>query len=767
MKCRTCDEPIPANAIRCAACGTLLDEPPLEDAGVDAGARAEAVPELRPPVTTERAATDLPDGADGYRDLLRERFGFHEFRDGQAAVLDALAQGDVLAVMPTGAGKSLCYVLPALVTGHVVVVSPLIALMQDQVEHLRAAGVAATFVNSTISGSERARRERDFAAGRAALIYVAPERLADTRFTERLRAAGVALLAIDEAHCISEWGHDFRPDYLTLGAVRERLDSPQTLALTATADGLVRDDIARGLGLTDVTRVVTSFDRPNLHLSAVRRDGTNERIAWLVRYVRERPGRAGIVYARTRRATEETATALQGSGIDAAPYHAGMPSAVRAATQRRFIGGDVPILTATNAFGMGIDKPDVRFVVHLGMPGRLESYYQEAGRAGRDGDPAECVLVHGARDASLQRRFIAQAYPDAARVRGAWEALVRTDEAQAGLPLSPETGRNEVEDGWAATLAALRASGLVERDTLRLTALDPAAPIDSTGITERRRHAESRLGQMIEYAESGGCRRALVLRYFGEQAADGGCRNCDRCGDDGRVADAGYPSDLFMELLGLRDDIVSESGRAPYMVFEERTARECATIRPRNADELQGVWGMGDRRIRWFGARMTALVRTWEVAHPDAPEPPERGALPPPPPRRRPRGHAAPGPTPDNRLRDAAAGHRRLKERERREQANASRAAAAHLAEVPFDDPLFAQIRSWRRERARRDGVPAYTLFTDRSARELASRQPASRDALAGIWGFGDARIDSIGDEILALVQEHDATAAGDALLAP
>ena len=767
MRCRACDERISTGAIHCAECGTLVDEPPPhgDDVGLGGTAVQEAIG-LPPTVNagTEQRLPDnpdeypaLPENADGYRSLLRERFGFHEFRDGQSATLEALSTGDVLAVMPTGAGKSLCYVLPALVTGHVVVVSPLIALMQDQVEHLRSADVPATFINSTVPRAERVRRERDFASGRAALLYVAPERLADAHFTERLRAAGVALLAIDEAHCISEWGHDFRPDYLTLGAVRERLGSPRTLALTATADAMVRDDIAIRLGIDDARRVVTGFDRPNLQLGGTRIDGASERIEWLVSYVHERPDRTGIVYARTRRSTEETAAALQDRGIDAAPYHAGMDAATRADTQRRFIAGELAIISCTNAFGMGIDKPDVRFVVHLGMPGRLESYYQEAGRAGRDGDHAECMLVHSARDAGLQRRFIKQAYPDASQVRAVWENLVRTDEARGGAPLSPETGRNEAEDGWAATLAALRASGLIERDTLRLKSLDPAARIDISGITERRRYAEVRLGQMIEYAESQGCRRQLVLRYFGDEPPEGGCGNCDRCGAGDTVPDAGYPAEMFTKLLTLRDDIAHETGRPPYMVFEERTARETATIRPRNADELQRVWGMGDRRIRWFGARMTAIVRAWELANPEAPEPAERARVvtaPPPPPRKRQertRGDAAPDP--GERARNAAAGHNRLKEREQRERADAARATASRLAEVPFDDPLFERIREWRRARARLDGVPAYTLFTDRSARELAHSRPSSRAELAEIWGFGDARIGLIGDEILALIQ--------------
>ena len=289
------------------------------------------------------------------------------------------------------------------------VVSPLIALMQDQVESLNAVGVPATFINSTLARDEQNRRYREFIEGRAPLLYVAPERLANPRFVEGLRAAGIRLLVIDEAHCISEWGHDFRPDYLALGVVRERLGAPRTLALTATADPTVRRDILVRLGvLGRAQEVVTSFDRPTLRFGVVPVLGDAERLQWLVRYAREHLGQAGIIYARTRRNVEATAAALTAAGVRAVAYHAGMAAADRAHAQRRFTTGQVPVLVATNAFGMGIDKPDVRYVIHTHMPGRLEAYYQEAGRAGRDGEPAECTLLYARRDAGLQRRFIEQ-----------------------------------------------------------------------------------------------------------------------------------------------------------------------------------------------------------------------------------------------------------------------------------------------------------------------------------------------------------------------
>ena len=679
--------------------------------------RPEAAPE-RPTVPAALPA-DLPRGVDRYRELLRERFGYPDFRPGQAEVLERLADGDVLGVMPTGGGKSLCYVLPALEVGRALVVSPLIALMQDQVEALQAAGVAADYINSTLSAREQNRRYVDFTEGRTALLYIAPERLANRRFVAGLQRHGVRLLVIDEAHCISEWGHDFRPDYLAIGVARAQLGEPRTLALTATADATVRRDILARLGITGANEVLTSFDRPNLRFAAQQMDAAGDRLDWLVRYAREREGQSGIIYARTRRNVEETAAALRAAGIRAEQYHAGMPGSVRASTQRRFTTGQTPIIVATNAFGLGIDKPDVRFVVHLGMPGRLESYYQEAGRAGRDGEPAECTLLYARRDIGLQRRFISQAHPDEEQVRRAWHRLVELQRFAGDRPMqSADAADAGGGEGWPVTLAALRASGLVEPGALRLATLDPHASIDTSAIEERRRYAESRLAQMVEYAETTGCRRGLVLRYFGEEPGEADCGGCDNCTQTTRRQAPEYPGELFDAILDLRTRIARDSGRPPYTVFEERTAREVATYRPRDESELLATWGMGETRVRWFGAELLALVRAWEAEHRDAPAPPPR-------------------PEP--------------KSSSRRRAAEAQQAGP----EVAFDDPLYERLRDWRRERSRSEGVPAYTFFTDRSARELAARRPESREALLGVWGLGDARVEAFGDDLLALIRDH------------
>jgi len=699
VTCQRCGSPLADDAIFCGSCGTRADGPPPLPGFEDVAARPLRTPS--PPVSPRSPApATFPDDLVVYRARLQSVFGYPDFRRGQAEVLAHLARRDVLGVMPTGSGKSLCYVLPALEVGRTLVVSPLIALMQDQVEALQSTGVPATFINSSLGRAEQNSRYRDFIEGRAPLLFVAPERFANQRFVDGLCSAGINLFVIDEAHCISEWGHDFRPDYLALGAVRERLGAPRTLALTATADPRVRRDILARLGVAGrADEVLTTFDRPNLHLGVVPVTSDGERLDWLVRY------------ARTRRNVEGTAAALAAAGVPALAYHAGMAAGDRARIQRRFITGEVPVLVATNAFGMGIDKPDVRYVVHTHLPGRIEAYYQEAGRAGRDGDPAECTLLYARRDAALQRRFIDQAHPDQHELRRIWWRLIELQEGAGDRPLQYGDAVDATSsEGLPVALTALRAAGLIDPAVLRLTSMDRDALLDVTPIEERRRYAESRLAQMIEYAETSGCRRALILRYFGEESPDR-CTNCDNCRGNGVSSAPEYPLDLFNDLLDARAGLARASGRPPYLVFEERTAREIATYRPRTQDALLDVWGMGETRYRWFGERLLDLVASWEEQHPEAAPAP-----------RRPRGAGA----------------------------------SAAEAEVAYDDPLYQRLRAWRLERARNDGVPAYTLFSDRTARELAARRPVDEDALRSVWGMGDARIREFGRDLLAVITAED-----------
>src|SRR5262245_6454089 len=342
------------------------------------------------------------------------RFKLNSFRPGQREVLAAILAGhDCLCIMPTGGGKSLCYQLPAIARdGLTLVVSPLIALMKDQVDALTALGISATFINSSLAPSEAYERIESMAAGRYDLVYIAPERLRSSLFLEKLRETKLQLLAVDEAHCISEWGHDFRPDYARLGRLRRQLNNPQTIALTATATPDVRTDIIAQLQIHDPKIFITGFSRPNLHFEVQQATGEQHRDQMLIDFLRATPG-AGIIYSATRKGCEQLVpllSATAGRRVDL--YHAGLEPDDRRRVQDDFMSGKTPIIVATNAFGMGIDKPDLRFVVHYNIPGTLEAYYQEAGRAGRDGQPSRCLLLYAHRDRRIQEYFIESAYPE-------------------------------------------------------------------------------------------------------------------------------------------------------------------------------------------------------------------------------------------------------------------------------------------------------------------------------------------------------------------
>ncbi len=347
---------------------------------------------------------------------LRRHFGFAEFREGQSEVISAILEGkEALVVMPTGSGKSLCYQLPALMLeGVTLVISPLIALMKDQVDALQGRGLPATFINSSIGSAVQTARINELRRGQIKIVYIAPERFRSPRFVEALRSVRIALFAIDEAHCISTWGHDFRPDYLRLkGAIRS-LGNVQTLALTATATPYVRTDIIAQLGLVRPQTFVSGFDRPNLTIDVLHTEREYEKIGHIKRLARLHDA-SGIIYTTTRKAVEQVSVALHDRSLRVAAYHAGMSDGERARAQEDFMSGKTQMIVATNAFGMGIDKPDIRFVAHYQMPGSIEAYYQEIGRAGRDGLPSSCVLLFNYADKNTHDFFIEGSYPDAAR----------------------------------------------------------------------------------------------------------------------------------------------------------------------------------------------------------------------------------------------------------------------------------------------------------------------------------------------------------------
>ncbi|MFN8497471.1 MAG: ATP-dependent DNA helicase RecQ [Anaerolineae bacterium] len=473
---------------------------------------------------------------------LAQQFGLTEFRPGQAEAIAHVAAGrDSLVVMPTGSGKSLIYQLPSLMrSGLTVVVSPLVALMKDQVDTLVAAGKPAIYINSSLDGEEVLRRIDAMAAGRYRLVYVAPERLRNRAFMRALGKTRIGLVAVDEAHCISQWGHDFRPDYLHLRAAIEDLGRPPIVALTATATPEVQDDIIAQLGLRDAARVVTGFNRPNLTLEVRPADDDTAKLRELRRLLESASGSA-IIYTGTRREAESVHTFVQGLGITSQYYHAGLDAESRRQAQDLFMLGQAQVIVATNAFGMGVDKPDIRLVTHYSLPSSIEAYYQEAGRAGRDGLPARCVLLYSPKDRALQEWFIDNDAPSETELRGLLASIRRAarHDSQARVSewdLARHARLNDVK--VRVGLRQLEEVGAIQRlgDDMGLMYLEIAddAPtidlsVNAAEVEQRRAGKRAKLAKMIEYAETKGCRRRFILDYFGDPTPPTADVCCDIC----------------------------------------------------------------------------------------------------------------------------------------------------------------------------------------------------------------------------------------------
>ncbi len=584
---------------------------------------------------------------------LRRVFGYDGFRPGQREIIEALiAGGDAFVLMPTGGGKSLCYQIPALHRRGVgIVVSPLIALMKDQVDALLANGVAAACYNSSLDGDAAREVLARLHADELDLLYVAPERLMSPAFLERLAEIDIALFAIDEAHCVSQWGHDFRPEYVQLGALRERFPDIPLVALTATADPQTREDIVALLGLGDAHRFTGSFDRPNIHYSILEKHRPFEQ---LQTFLSGREDHSGIVYALSRKRVDEVAARLRGAGIDAAAYHAGLPGAVRHEVQDRFLRDELRIVVATVAFGMGIDKPDVRFVVHYDLPRNIESYYQETGRAGRDGLPAEALALFGAQDVVTARRLVENnGDADQRRIElhklNAMTSLAEGDTCRRrvllgyfGQRLERDCGNCDIcqnpPERFDATEEARKALSCVYRvgqrfgikhvvdvlrgaDTERIRNLGHER-LSTYGIGADRPEQEwiSLIRQLIHHGyllQDIACYSVLRLTpearplLRGEQAlqlARPRVKTKRKKAPRAASGQGPYDEALFEALRSLRKDLADEHGVPPYIIFGDASLIQMARETPMNSRQLLEINGVGQTKLERYGVDFLDVI---------------------------------------------------------------------------------------------------------------------------------------------------------------
>ena len=664
---------------------------------------------------------------------LEMHFGYQDFRPGQLGVVEALLAGrDALAVMPTGAGKSVCYQIPGVVmTGVTLVISPLVSLMGDQVRSLQEAGVQAAFLNSTLSVSQQATVMNSALAGEYDLLYVAPERLEDARFLEFASQADIPLIAVDEAHCVSQWGQDFRPSYLRIGEFIGRLPKrPAVAALTATATQRVRADIVRLLGLADPYTVVTGFDRPNLHFSVEHLD-PSKKLARIMVYAKAHPQDSGVVYCNTRKNVEKVHEALVEAGVRATRYHAGLSKEERTENQRAWINDDAAVIVATNAFGMGIDKSNVRYVIHYNMPGSIEAYYQEAGRAGRDGLPGECMLYWSDKDVSTCRFFLDQ------------------DSGNEGM--TPE----EAETARAA----------------------------------RRRM----LAAMEGYCLTCGCLRQYMLHYFGDEgvsAAQASARACDSGalqGGSAAAQDAGAAS-------GAKEDLASAEGADVVKRETEQKCGNCSNCEGgfkavdvthearavmRCVQELRGRFGKGvvvdvlrgktSENVERFGLADAKTFNTVAMSQTQLKEVIEllaageylqitEGRFP----------VVGFGP----RFREAAAPDFQLQMKQveqsaQQRKSGVARAVGGHSfggsgtasgPDAAYDQDLFERLRALRKRLALEGGIAPYMVFGDAALRDMCARMPENEDEFLDVNGVGVKKLETYGraflDEIAAYKRE-------------
>lgn len=663
-------------------------------------------------------------------DALHTYFGYDSFRLGQDRVVDAILTGhDSLAVMPTGAGKSICYQVPATVLpGVTIVISPLVSLMRDQVDALEDAGIAAAFVNSTQSTEEQRAVISQAAQGSLRLLYVAPERLSAPSFRGLCEHLQISMIAVDEAHCVSQWGQDFRPSYLDIGGFIEGfVRRPIVAAFTATATEQVRADIVRMLNLHTPVMTVTGFDRPNLFLDVIRL-GTKEKSEWISRYIHEHADDSGIIYCATRKETDAVAQELRRGGVSAVAYHAGLQPDDRAKAQRAFVNDEVQVVVATNAFGMGIDKSNVRFVIHHNMPESIEAYYQEAGRAGRDGEPARCTLLWNESDIVTRRRLLDMGNANdrlsaeesefvrshRRRLLGAMIGYCRTADClhqyilryfgqQGGDASVNGAGRAGVDGAGVDGTGADGAAGVLGKASQSVAAgnttsgcnncsncLGTVKSVDVTDIARMVSRCVHDLGQSF-----GAGMLVRVLR--GSQSQDVLRRGLDRCASFGKLRDTNEAviRDVINQ-MSADDYLLITEGRLPLVKFGALAAQ---TVKPD------------------FSYAITSVVRKGDV----------------------------PG------LAASSAGDGRSR-RSRTTAIPSTGGGRANESLDPADEAMFQHLRELRTQIAREIGKPPYIVFSDKTLRDMAQRRPSDESSMLDVNGVGEHKLELYGQRFIEAI---------------
>jgi len=699
--------------------------------------------------------------------FLHKHFGFREFLEGQEPVLQAILDGrDTVVIMPTGGGKSLCYQLPALMLdGITIVVSPLIALMKDQVDGLVEKKIPAAYINSSLSPSAMEQRMDGMKRGEFRLIYIAPERFKSERFIRALAPLSIALFAVDEAHCISQWGHDFRPDYLRLKHALKELGQPQVVALTATATSEVREDIIEQLGLGKSGRepprvFVSGFARHNLTLGVTHTRNKAEKEASVTEFIQQL--KTGIIYCATRKNVERIAGYLAQNRVSSIAYHAGMREEERARAQEKFMKSKCSVAVATNAFGMGIDRPDLRFVMHYDIPGSIEAYYQEAGRAGRDGEPSRCELLFNFADVRTQEFFVEGANPTREIIHGLYRTLRGLcRRGPVEMPIAeiaehvPEAG-NEMAVGSALYL--LQRAGFIGRDyrpgsrTYTTRLMQPVKDleelqIDYDRLDAKRERAFAKLRCMIQYADHPSCRHQYILKYFGDTETSNLCTICDNCLSRFSSA-AREPTEeetiIVQKALSCVARINGRFGRG--RITQTLVASRLKEVLDARLDRLSTYGLLSELGHDYVWSLLNNLIKAGCLSVSSGEYPTlsitKLGSD------VMRRKKTIPLEIPDMRMNRAA----------RSPEKKVDRSSGGESgAENEYDTDLFEALRRWRRDKASALGnVPAYLVFTDRTLKELARRKPETEEELLNIRGIGPAKARQFGAETLEIILSHD-----------